>query len=59
MRLSCPSLWLLVGNLLALIAKLCHNPPQKGRRIIQTAQDFNKLPVIKAGAGKMLDLLHI
>ena len=57
--LSGPALRLLIRNLLTLIAKLRHNAPQEWGRIIQLPQHLDKIPVIKPGAGKMLDLLHV
>ena len=57
--LAGPALRLLIGDLLAAVAQLRHDPPQKRRRVIQPAQHFDKIPVIQARTGKMLDLLHI
>ena len=50
---------LLIGDLLALVAQLRHNPPQEGRGVVQPAKDLDELPVIEPGSGEMLDLLHI
>ena len=57
--LACPALGLGVFNLLALGAKLRHNPAQKRGGVVQITQGLDKAFIVQAKPGKLLDHFHI
>ena len=59
MGLARPALGLGVFNLLALGAKLRHNPAQKRGGVVQITQGLDKAFIVQAKPGKLLDHFHI
>lgn len=51
------ALRLSIWDLLPMEAKLCHDTPEKWRRIIECAHDIDEGMVIETEAGELLDLI--